>query len=165
MSLSTIVPNTWKTARVIPLLKPGKPDEVAKIIEKWYYHQSLTIYNYHSFRRCHSTTTALHMIHDQIYNGLNKKRPNHRTVMVTLGLSQVNATKFKSTPMKVTSRNQTTKLCSYIRGRYTSSVRQGSPISPTPTLFNMYAKYANTTWKHFSDIIYAIMTALFLLVS
>ena len=42
----------------------------------------------HGFRRMHSTTTALHAIHDHIQRGLNEKRPNKRTVMVALDLSR-----------------------------------------------------------------------------
>ena len=42
----------------------------------------------HGFRRMHSTTTALHAIHDHIQRGLNEKRPNKRTVMVALDLTR-----------------------------------------------------------------------------
>lgn len=77
---SLVVPNIWKTARVIPLLKPGKPaDEasshrpisllspIAKIIEKLIapsINNNIKLASHqHGFRKCHSTTTALHAIH------------------------------------------------------------------------------------------------------
>ena len=37
----------------------------------------------HGFRRMHSTTTAMHAVHDNIQRGLNEKRSNKRTVMVS----------------------------------------------------------------------------------
>lgn len=173
-SLSTlIVPNIWKRAKVIPLLKPGKPPDestsyrpisllspVAKLIEQLIapsINNNIVLATHqHGFRKGHSTTTALHLIHNQIQAGLNQKRPNHRTVMVALDLSKAFDTVSTGQLLDDIERsriNVTTKrwLRSYIRGRYTyvefrnnksrlrkmkQGVPQGSAISPT--LFNLY---------------------------
>ena len=106
LSMSTLsIPSLWIIGRFIPILKPNKsPDQstsyrpiyllspLAKLMEKLVLgthteHLQLADHQ-HGFRRMHSTTTALHAIHDHIQSGLNEKRPNKRTVMVALHLSR-----------------------------------------------------------------------------
>ena len=100
-----IIPALWKTGRIIPILKPGKPSDqgksyrpisllspLAKTLESillpiitkaipFASHQ-------HGFRKGHSTTTALQEINNHIDQGLNQKRPVERTVSVAIDLSQ-----------------------------------------------------------------------------
>ena len=106
LSLKTLViPDIWKTGRVVPLLKSGKPSDrgdsyrpisllspVVKTLEALLLpslrdHLELATHQ-HGFRSLHSTTTALHEISDQISSGLNQKKPPHRTVAVALDLSK-----------------------------------------------------------------------------
>ena len=66
-------PDQSTTYRPISLLSP-----LAKLMEKLLLgkltkHLQLSEHQ-HGFRRMHSTTTALHAIHDHIQRGLNKKR-------------------------------------------------------------------------------------------
>ena len=105
LSMSTLsIPSLWKIGRIIPILKPNKsPDQstyyrpisllspLAKLMEKRVLgtlteHLQLAEHQ-HGFRRMHSTTTALHAIHDHIQRGPNEKRSNKRTV-IALDLSR-----------------------------------------------------------------------------
>jgi uncharacterized protein (UPF0147 family) len=135
------IPSIWKVARVIPLLKPGKPAEdggsyrptsllspVAKLFEALLLeiitaHTKLAPHQ-HGFRKGHSTVTALHRIQDQICNGLNQKRPCSRSIMVALDMSKA----FDTVSHKhlINNINDTTIpnnikrwLNAYLRGRYT----------------------------------------------
>lgn len=73
------IPDIWKTARIILLPKPNKPTNksgsyrpisrmspVVKLLE------SRKTLKWRRKNKCYSTTTALHLIHDQMSRGLNK---------------------------------------------------------------------------------------------
>ena len=84
LSMSTLsIPNLWKIIRIIPILKPKKSSDqsrsyspisllssLAKSMEKLILGtltENLQLAKHqHGFRIMHSTTTALHAIHDQI---------------------------------------------------------------------------------------------------
>ena len=102
---SNIIPNTWKTAKVIPILKPNKDPNshssyrpiallspLAKILESTIHtiikpHLPKCTHQ-HGFKTKHSATTALHSILDPIINGFNQKRPPHRTALVAIDFTQ-----------------------------------------------------------------------------
>lgn len=106
LSLATLtIPNIWKTARIIPLLKPNKdPNDaksfrpisllspVVKIMEAILLPcitENIQLAPHqHGFRKNFSTTTALHTIQDQISRGLNQDAPCSRSIMVALDLSK-----------------------------------------------------------------------------
>lgn len=166
-------PGVWKTAKIVPLPKPGKPQDqatsfrpisilspVAKLLEALilpYINNAFTPATYqHGFRKDHSTTTALHQIHEQISNGLNQKRPCSRTVLVALDMKKAFDTVQHSKLLRDV--NETSMpylvkkwLAGYLRGRETfvefrgknsprrtmkQGVPQGSVLSPT--LFSLY---------------------------
>lgn len=100
-----MIPNIWKIARVIPLLKPGKDPHdsksyrpisllspVVKIFEATLLPcivENITLASHqHGFRKKHSTVTALHVMQDKINTGLNQKIPHKRTIMVAVDLSK-----------------------------------------------------------------------------
>ena len=141
-SLNTgVIPSIWKTARIIPLLKLGKPDDTGKS-----YHPvsllsplvkalemlllpTLTehlpmVYHQHGFRKGRSTTTALYEIHCHITRGLNKRKPVDRTVLVALELRAAFDTVNVNKLLNITLASKIPKytrrwLCSYLRGRQT----------------------------------------------
>ena len=101
----SIIPPVWKTARIIPLLKPGKPQDegpsyrpisllspAAKLLEGLVLaplQESANLAEHqHGFRKGRSTTTALHDIVSHIKAGLNREKPVKRTVMVAVDLSR-----------------------------------------------------------------------------
>ena len=101
----SIIPTIWKTARVIPLPKPGKDisqgpsyrpisllSPAAKIMEKLLEPKisaSIPLANHqHGFRKGRSTNTALQEISSHITKGLNKLKPVDRTVLVAIDLSK-----------------------------------------------------------------------------
>ena len=100
-----LIPPIWKVGRIIPLPKPGKPENeatsyrpisilspVAKLAESLILPTMkahlLPAAHQHGFRKLHSTTTALHAIHHQVTTGLNQKKPASRTLMVAIDLSK-----------------------------------------------------------------------------
>ena len=145
---TSIIPSIWKVARIIPLLKPGKPIDqgtsyrpvsllspAAKILEALLLPSvtaAISLADHqHGFRKKRSTTTALHSIINHINKGLNKKKPVHRTVSVAIDLSkafdtvnhQLLLTDINNLPM-----NDHIKrfLCAYLRGRQTYVVFRNS---------------------------------------
>ena len=87
----SIIPNIWKIGKIIPLLKPGKPADLAKsyrpvsllspmikTLEKTILphldKHLLMAYHQHGFRSGRSTTTALMEIDKHITDGLNALR-------------------------------------------------------------------------------------------
>ncbi|KAI5753538.1 hypothetical protein M8J77_001119 [Diaphorina citri] len=174
LSLQTLtIPNSWKTARIIPILKPGKnPDQglsyrpisllspVAKLLESLLLPlltEDITLANHqHGFRKNHGTTTALHVIEDQVTNGFNQRRPCQRTILVALDLSKAFDTVDHVVLLNdILDTNITLRikrwLFNYIKGRQTyvefrnakskfrplkQGVAQGGVISPL--LFNLY---------------------------
>ena len=180
-SLNTgLIPSIWKTARIIPLLKSAKSDDtgksyrpvsllspLAKALETLLFPtltEHLPVADHqHGFRKGRSTTTALYEIDCHITRGLNKRKPDDRTVFVALDLraifDTVNINKLlniiiASKIPKYTKR----RLCSYLRGRQTyvefrntkstfrkvrAGVRQGGVLSPI--LFNAYISGLPTT--------------------
>ena len=88
-----------------PILKPNKnPDEgtsyrpisllspIAKTLDKIilpYITENIpNTQTQHGFKKEHSTTTALHNIHEKITQGFNKKKPHQRSIMVALDMSK-----------------------------------------------------------------------------
>lgn len=176
MNLSLLkqeIPGVWKIGRVIPLLKPNKPVDQAKSFRpisllspsaKLFESLLLPILkthlplaeHQHGFRIGYSTTTALHVITNHILRGLNRRRPNHRTVMVALDLSRAFDTVSHSVLLQdlLTSTLPSTVkrwLASYLRGRQTyvefrdtkskhRKMKQGVPQGGilSPILFNYY---------------------------
>ena len=141
-SLNTgVIPSIWKTAGIIPLLKPGKPDDTRKsyrpvsllyplvkaletlLLPTLTEHLPMADHQ-HGFRKGRSTTAALYEIDCHITRGLNKCKPLDRTVLVALDLraafDTVNINKLLNIILaskipKYTKRG----LRSYLRGRQT----------------------------------------------
>ena len=136
-----VIPSIWKTARIIPLLKPGKPDDTGKsyhpvsllsplvkaletlLLPTLTEHLPMADHQ-HGFRKGRSTTTALSEIDCHITRGLNKRKPVDRTVLVALDLraafDTVNINKLLSITLASKIPKYTKRwLCSYLRGRQT----------------------------------------------
>ena len=142
------IPAIWKTGRIIPLLKPGKPaDEgssyrpisllspLAKILESILLPtitESINLADHqHGFRKGHSTTTALQQLNTTISNGLNMKQPVDRTVVVAIDLSKAFDTVDHDLLLEDIHNLQLNGyikrfLCAYIRGRQTYVEFRGS---------------------------------------
>ena len=136
---TSIIPSIWKTGKIIPLLKPGKPiDEgksyrpisllcpAAKILEKLILPEvsaAVKLQDHqHGFRKHHSTTTALQEVNHHIASNLNRKAPCHRTILVALDLSRAFDTVDHELLLKdilhlELSGTLIKFLCSYLRGR------------------------------------------------
>ena len=145
---TAIIPTVWKTARIIPLLKPSKPSDqgpsyrpisllspAAKILEKILLpeiSQAANLQSHqHGFRKLHSTTTALQEMSTYITNGLNMNKPVKRTVAVAIDLSRAFDTVDHNILLDDINNlqlNQHLKrfLCSYLRGRVTYVEFRGS---------------------------------------
>ena len=137
----SLVPANWKTGRIIPLLKPGKPADQgksyrpisllsppAKILESIllpYITEAINFKDHqHGFRKIRSTATCLQEIVDHINLGLNKKQPVERTVAVCIDLSRAFDTVDHSILLKDIQQLQLNDhikrfLKAYIRGRFT----------------------------------------------
>ena len=102
---SGVVPQIWRTARIIPLPKPGKPTNLGKnkqpisllappvkILESIILKpltESINLADHqHGFRKKHSTVTALNEFSDHVTKGLNQQKPVERTVAVAIDLSR-----------------------------------------------------------------------------
>ena len=171
--LDSIIPNIWKTGKIIPLLKPGKPADkgpsyrpvsllspAIKILEALILPavtQAAQLADHqHGFRKGRSTGTALQRILDHINNGLNKRKPVHRTVSVAIDLSRafdtVDHTILLQDILQLQLNDYIKRfLCAYLRGRQTyvefrnstskyRKMKQGVPQGGvlSPILFNIY---------------------------
>ena len=104
LSISTgKISKIWHKAIVIPILKPGKDNNIgknwrpisilcptAKTLERLLLPKILTIPFHpaqHGFRPKHSTCTALSTITADIAAGFSIKKPTHRTVLIALDLT------------------------------------------------------------------------------
>ena len=136
-----VIPSIWKTARIIPFLKPGKPDDTGKsyrpvsllsplvkaletlLLPTLTEHLPVVAHQ-HGFRKARSTTTALYEIDCHITRGLNKRKSIDRTVLVALDLraafDTVNINKLPNIILASKIPKYTKRwLCSYLRGRQT----------------------------------------------
>ena len=138
---SSIIPSIWKTAKIIPLLKPGKASDLGpsyrpvsllppaiKILEALLLpivNNAIQLADHqHGFRKGRSTTTALQSILNHINTGLNQKRPVQRTVSVAIDLSRAFDTvdhQILLDDINQLELNDYVKrfLCAYLRGRQT----------------------------------------------
>ena len=138
---TSIIPSIWKTAKIIPLLKPGKAADLGpsyrpvsllspaiKILEALLLpmiNDAVELADHqHGFRKGRSTNTALQTILDHINTGLNRKKPVHRTVSVAIDLSRAFDTvdhQILLEDINQLNMNDYIKrfLCSYLRGRQT----------------------------------------------
>ena len=139
--LTAIIPPLWKTGRIIPLPKPGKPSNegksyrpvsllspLAKLLESVLLpHLQSAVHledHQHGFRKGRSCTTALQDITGHIKKGLNRHKPVHRTVMVAVDLTCA----FDTVSHKILIKDINDLpldpyikrfLCGYLRGRKT----------------------------------------------
>ena len=186
----SVIPGIWKCFRVIPLLKPGNPADQAKsyrpvsllsplikLLETSMLPFILESFSHaehqHGFRKGHSTTTALCKIDDHIRTDLNRRKPAHRTIMVTLDLraafDTVNINKLieriENLNLHV---NIKRWLKNYLHGRrvkveFRNSVSKGRTISSgvpqggvlSPCLFNIYMATAPTPPEDVKLVSYA----------
>ena len=168
-----IIPDIWKIGKIITILKPNKtPTEAAsyrpitllctpsKVMERLLLHK-ITPHiplspTQHGYRPNHSTTTLLTNLTQTVQDGINSRRPPHRTLLVTIDISK--AFDAISRPLLInkiyntTLHNNTKRwLANYLSGRqsfvhyngvssntknFPNGVPQGSVLSPT--LFNLY---------------------------
>ena len=100
-----VIPAIWKTAKIIPILKPNKDPNngasfrpisllstISKTLEKILLPKIVPhmpkVSNQHGYKNRHSTVTALHEILDRVTAGFNKKAPPRRSVIVALDMSK-----------------------------------------------------------------------------
>ena len=137
----SIIPSIWKTAKIIPLLKPGKPSNLGpsyrpvsllspaiKTLEALllpFVNEAVQLAPHqHGFRKGRSTCTALQSIINHVQTGLNRKQPVHRTVSVAIDLSRAFDTvdhRILLNDILNLNLNDYIKrfLCAYLRGRQT----------------------------------------------
>ena len=100
-----IIPQVWKTAKIIPIPKPGKDknlgpsyrpisllSNIAKTFEKIILariepHLPQKSFQ-HGYKSKHSTTTALQHMTNIAAKGFNKKRPPQRTILIAIDMSR-----------------------------------------------------------------------------
>ena len=106
LSISTnSIPNLWKHASIIPLLKPGKSPTIAgsyrpisllctpsKILERLVLDRITPFLplspTQHGFRSLHSTSTLLTSLSQSILEGLNHGKPALRSLVAAIDLSK-----------------------------------------------------------------------------
>ena len=175
-----IIPQIWKLAKIIPIPKPNKDSHqgssyrpisllspTAKFLEKiilpYITNNIPTIYHQYGFKTKHSRNTALHQLTNHITTGFNQKKPPHRTITITLDMSQAIDTVNHYTLIENIINTNTTNLitrfiANCIRGRkaftkyknkdsfnkqFKAGVPQGGVLSPT--LSNIYMSDLPTT--------------------
>jgi endonuclease/exonuclease/phosphatase (EEP) superfamily protein YafD len=136
---SNTIPEVWKQAKIIPILKPNKDENqsksyrpisilstIAKTLEKILLpHITDNIPNnihQHGFKKNHSTTTALHKLTNTITKGFNKVQPPKRTIAVAIDMSKafdtVNHYKLLQKIRRTEIPNTVVKfLANYLKGR------------------------------------------------
>ena len=99
------IPQIWKTAKIIPILKPNKDkrigksyrpisllSNIAKLLERIILKRILphipNVSYQHGYKKKHSTTTALQKITYLISKGFNKKQPPDRSITVAVDMSR-----------------------------------------------------------------------------
>ena len=99
------IPDIWKKATIIPLLKPGKPADqgksyrpisllcpASKVLERLILpHLSATLTpnsTQHGFRPMHSTTTALLPLSTMVAVGFNQQKPPDRTAALAIDFAK-----------------------------------------------------------------------------
>jgi len=105
------IPNIWKLAKIIPILKPHKPpteqasyrpisllSNPSKILERLVL-QDITPHiplspTQHGFRPQHSTSTLLTHMTQTIHEGLNDSKPAKRSILAAIDISKA----FDTTP-------------------------------------------------------------------
>ena len=99
------IPQSWKTAKIIPLPKPNKDKNIGKsyrpisllsniaktmeriILKRIHPHLPERKYQ-HGYKKKNSTITALQHITNRITKGFNKKRPPQRTIIIAIDMSR-----------------------------------------------------------------------------
>ena len=99
------IPQSWKTAKIVPMPKPNKDknqgksyrpisllSNIAKTMERIILkriepHLPQKDYQ-HGYKKKHSTTTALQHITNKIASGFNKSRPPKRTIIIAIDMSR-----------------------------------------------------------------------------
>ena len=141
------IPSIWKSALIIPVVKPGKSPECSKsfrpisllcpavkILERLILPSltsSLpTAASQHGFKPLHSTTTALFPLVSQIVRGFNDEKPPRRTAAVSVDISKAFDSVRHSHLIDKASRtdlhpNLVRWLSAYLRGRSAACVYLG----------------------------------------